>query len=148
MRRTRDTASSDPSTCTASERRSIRTPRESSISLRFSSRVPKRGSRFGVISNEAFRGPPDLLLKQTAVGPQWLRQIQWKFVREVFAGSEQTGAHDLRFSCAASDWRQRPRCISGERVAPPALHVNPAHIKIHQKSDWSDSTRYRYLGDT
>ena len=49
-------ARSGPSTCTASERRSMRTPSESSISLRFSSRVPKRGSRLGVISRAIFKG--------------------------------------------------------------------------------------------
>jgi hypothetical protein len=33
----------------------MRTPSESSISLRFSSRVPNRGSRFGVISRAIFK---------------------------------------------------------------------------------------------
>ena len=34
----------------------MRTPSESSISLRFSSRVPNRGSRLGVISRAIFKG--------------------------------------------------------------------------------------------
>src|SRR5580658_7946958 len=34
----------------------MRTPSESSINLRFSSRVPNRGSRFGVISRAIFKG--------------------------------------------------------------------------------------------
>ena len=52
----------------------MRTPSESSISLRFSSRVPKRGSRLGVISRAIFKGIGSLQgsglgLRLTGYGP-------------------------------------------------------------------------------
>ena len=52
----------------------MRTPSESSISLRFSSRVPNRGSRLGVMSRAIFKGIGSLRcgglgLRLTGCGP-------------------------------------------------------------------------------
>src|SRR5579863_9914019 len=137
MRWTRATESSGPSTCTASDRRSIFTPSVSSISLRFSSRVPKRGSRFGVISRSAFRVPPGLPVGQhqgirfsygihRRVEPGNCGDFTQKRIGRVHAGAYGTGA-GLRPKRVGEGAQSS---MYGERVAPVGSGVNATQVKI------------------
>lgn len=105
----------------------MRTPSESSISLTFSSRVPKRGSRFGVISRAAFRGPPWQPARQATVEGWIVRVNEWAGSQEAYRSAVHRGR-----SAAGSDWRWRPIPVSEQRVALPGACVNPTRANIHK----------------
>src|SRR5215813_11661466 len=119
MRSTRARLSWEPSTCTASDFRSMRTWRESSMSLRFSSRVPNRGSRFGVISS-AF------LIKRRNNLPGQLRAqspcVNWL----LGIGGQNTAKsapHHFDAVTGTSDWQFAPnlRRLWGQSSAAPVF---------------------------
>jgi hypothetical protein len=134
IRRTLPTASSGPSTCTASDRRSILTPSESSISLRFSSRVPNRGSRFGVISRAAFRWPPVALPQRQNLAVDWMcvRVELVKFGSNYLRVAEMSAPGWGR--CEEFPyWRRQPSgCVWGESSAGDKFRQSHPPLRLMQ----------------
>jgi hypothetical protein len=136
------TPSSGPSTCTASERRSIRTPSLSSISLRFSSRVPNRGSRLGVISRAIFNGINGLrgcTAQPAAVDSDWIVEEHigclTTELQNGLQGGQNTGVPyrdkaDRVLPVCKTGWRRRPNPVSAKRVARPTPRVNPTCVNL------------------
>src|SRR3954465_12897192 len=110
------------------------------MSLRFSSRVPKRGSRFGVISRSAFRVPPFAPPDRVDASVDWMiARVKWVD----FSPRNRLRTHRAH---SIGDLPEKLRigagnqvAVYGERVALEPISVNPTLNK-----NWENQCPFRY----